>query len=293
MMHIPIFLASDNNYAPFVATTIASTCDNTKSFCEFYVLDGGISEDNRNKILELKNLYKNFSLEFININTDKYFAGLIETPKITKSMYNRFLIPYLKPEIEKAVYSDVDVILYGDIAELYNENLDGYAIGAVWEDFWEDSENVKRKKYLELSLNHKYFSSGLLLLDCNLWREKDILSSLLAIGKKYVNSLMYPDQDILNKYFDCNYKLLDRKYCFVDVCRKNGNNNDFIIRHYTAPKKPWQISPQINSSFFPDTRRFWYYMKKTSFFDDLYKKCTVKNQNDLLKYRITKILSGR
>ena len=42
MSNIPIFLSSDDNYAPFVATTIASICDNTKSFCEFYVLDGGI-----------------------------------------------------------------------------------------------------------------------------------------------------------------------------------------------------------------------------------------------------------
>ena len=39
MYRIPIFLSSDNNYAPFVATTIASVCDNTKSFCDFYILD--------------------------------------------------------------------------------------------------------------------------------------------------------------------------------------------------------------------------------------------------------------
>ena len=44
MYRIPIFLSSDNNYAPFVATTIASICDNTKSFCDFYILDGGIEE---------------------------------------------------------------------------------------------------------------------------------------------------------------------------------------------------------------------------------------------------------
>ena len=47
---IPIFLASDNNYAPFVATTIASICDNTKSFCDVYVLDGGITKENQSKI---------------------------------------------------------------------------------------------------------------------------------------------------------------------------------------------------------------------------------------------------
>ena len=47
---IPIFLSSDNNYAPFVATTIASICDNTESYCDFYILDGGIDEENKKKI---------------------------------------------------------------------------------------------------------------------------------------------------------------------------------------------------------------------------------------------------
>ena len=48
--NIPIFLSSDNNYAPFVATTIASICDNTKSFCEFYILDGGITQEIKSTI---------------------------------------------------------------------------------------------------------------------------------------------------------------------------------------------------------------------------------------------------
>lgn len=54
MYRIPIFLSSDNNYAPFVATTIASICDNTKSFCDFYILDGGIEEENKEKFVSLK-----------------------------------------------------------------------------------------------------------------------------------------------------------------------------------------------------------------------------------------------
>ena len=52
-MIIPIFLSSDNNYAPYIATTIASICDNTAAFCEFYILDGGIKTDNKTKIKTL------------------------------------------------------------------------------------------------------------------------------------------------------------------------------------------------------------------------------------------------
>ena len=51
MDRISIVLSSDNNYAPFVAATIASICDNIESFCEFYVLDGGITKENRKNVV--------------------------------------------------------------------------------------------------------------------------------------------------------------------------------------------------------------------------------------------------
>ena len=61
-MNIPIFLSSDNNYAPFVATTIASICDNTKSFCDFYVLDdfclGNLNEVRLNEIYKKRDEIK-------------------------------------------------------------------------------------------------------------------------------------------------------------------------------------------------------------------------------------------
>lgn len=53
MSYIPIFLSSDNNYAPYIAIAIASICDNTKSFCNFYILDGGISKENKSYINSL------------------------------------------------------------------------------------------------------------------------------------------------------------------------------------------------------------------------------------------------
>ena len=92
---IPIFLSSDNNYAPFVATTIASICDNTKSFCDFYILDSSITKENQEKICCLKNNFSNFSIEFIQINNDLYFKDLEynnNSRYVSLATYNRFLI---------------------------------------------------------------------------------------------------------------------------------------------------------------------------------------------------------
>ncbi len=283
-MNIPVFLSSDNNYAPFVATTIASICDHTDSFIDFYVLDGGITQENRIKIEDIKHLYNNFSIEFIKINVEEYFNKFIETPNFTRSMYNRFLIPSLKSDIDKAIYTDVDVIFFGNIRELFEEDLENYALGAVWEDIHEHDYNIIRKKYLDLSNDHKYFSSGNLLISCKKWRDNHVLEKLMNIRLKENARLLWPDQDILNKYFENNYKLLDNKYCFIDERYNCHCNKDFIIRHYTAHKKPWKISPDLNSSVFPDTQRFWHYMKMTKFYNDVLKGVEVDNRS-ILKHR--------
>ncbi len=280
MSNIPVFLSSDNNYAPFVATTIASICDNTKSFIDFYIIDGGISTENINKIKYLNKKFKNFNLEFIKIDLDKYFKNFKETEKITKAMYSRFLIPYLKPEINKAIYTDVDVILFGDIKELYDEPLNNYWLGACFEEFWESSVNIERKKYLGLSDKHKYFNSGVLLLDCENWRKHNVLENLLKYSIKYKNVLQYPDQDVLNKYFDCNYKTIDKKYSYVDAWFEQDNNYNFMIRHYTADLKPWKINPEVNLNLkeYPHVQEFWKYAKYTKFYKELLDNALTKTE---------------
>ena len=128
--NIPIFLSSDNNYAPFVATTIASICDNTKSFCEFYILDGGITQENQEKICKLKVQFNNFSIEFIKIDVEKTFKNIDYKNTcnyVTISTYNRFLIPMLKLNTDKAIYLDVDVIVIGDILKFYEQDFSVYS----------------------------------------------------------------------------------------------------------------------------------------------------------------------
>ena len=87
---IPIFLASNDKYAPFVATTIASVCYNTKSFCEFYILDSGISNLNKKRIELLKEKFNNFSIEYLKVDLNK-FDGFKSADYISLDTYQDFL----------------------------------------------------------------------------------------------------------------------------------------------------------------------------------------------------------
>ena len=297
MTNIPVFLSADNNYAPFVATTMASILDNTKSFIEFYVLDGGITKVNREKIISLN--FNNFSVEFLEIDFDKYFKDFKETPNITKSMYSRFLIPYLKPSINKAIYSDVDVVFLDDVKKMYDEELDDYALGAVFEEFAEGDVNYAKRKRTNISAKHKYFSSGNLIIDCKKWREQNILDKLLQIGHEYQDSLVEPDMDILNKFFDSNYKILPPKYCWINQNYEffEQSAEPIIIRHFNGHVKPWHIHPDINENkmlpFTLDKNRFWHYAQMTPFYDILIERVNYRTDRDLQKFLVLKLMQKR
>ncbi len=269
MSNIPIFLSSDDNYAPFVATTIASICDNTKAFCEFYILDGGIKEENKEKICELKKQFENFSIEFIEINFEQ-FKNFKETDYITVSMYFRFLIPNLKPEINKALYSDVDVIVVGDIQKFYEQNLNNHIIGAI-PDLCRNKEFLDNvKECLGLKLDSEYFNSGVLLLDCKKWRENDITNKLFETEKKYREKLRMPDQDVLNIFFENNYEILDK------IFNEQDTSENFVIRHFSGSIKPWQADFYLHSKEKRPYKTanldlFWKYAKMTSFYDRIMK----------------------
>jgi len=290
MHKIPIFLSSDNNYAPYIATTIASVCNNTKSFVDFYILDGGIKHENREKICSLKEKFNNFSIEFINIlpHVEKY--KMVTKRFCSNTTYSRFFIAELKPEIDKALYSDVDVIFLGDIKEFYNCSLDKYIIGAIQAPYIDTS-----KMKINFSKEHVYFCAGNLLIDCKEWRKNKIINKLDAAYNKYCNILTALDQDILNKTFDNNYKVLSNKFCIteyhLDYCK---DNSDIIVRHYGTSIKPWNVNPNISDEIYPNLSDFWYYAKMTAFYNDLINNVNKINTKDILMHiKVEKLFRTR
>tara|TARA_Y100001960_G_C14776781_1_gene883733 strand:+ start:3094 stop:3972 length:879 start_codon:yes stop_codon:yes gene_type:complete len=286
MTNIPVFLASDDAYAPYVASTIASVCNNTKSFINFYILDGGITKENKDRICKLKEKFDNFSLEFININIEEEFKNFDVTMYFSLSMYSRFLIPQLKPEISKAIYLDVDISVLGDIKDLYDMDLNGHLLGAVKDEgndlFLENVKNI-----LSLDKNSTYFNSGVLLMDLEKWRQNNIISDLLKIEREYRGKLQCVDQDILNKCFENNYLILDKKF------NVQYDNDEVIIRHFVNYSKPWRTNFYMCDnkvtplSYFDE---FWSYVKMTDFYQEVYEYYDKSVNSNMLNKRMSMIV---
>ena len=272
-MGIPVFLASDDAYAPFVATTIASIMDHTKSEVDFYILDSGITPHHKRKINTLSERYPHFSIRYLYIDTQKYFRDFPKLLHYSLSAYNRYLIADLVPDVKKAIYLDVDIIVRSDIQEFYNLSLDGYVLGAVSEEVFNNSSDyIQRKKRLNLALSHKYFNSGVLLLDLEQWRDRKIMPRLMDLTDQKKDLSYYVDQDVLNLLFENNYKILPARYNLQiwNIFEKKISYTEWqttilnpAFIHFSSNFKPWCWQDV------PYEKEFWKYAQQTSFYEDI------------------------
>jgi lipopolysaccharide biosynthesis glycosyltransferase len=289
---INIFFASDDEYAPFVAVAMTSICYNTKESIKFYIIEDGISKFHKQLISSLTDRFSNCTVSFFDINTkiifDKFFLGIEN--RITFSTYSRFLIPQLVKDIDRSIYLDADIICLGNIAELYEHDLDEFSLGAIGHAFFKDTSiaHLVDNIYTSIDLNpklHNYFNAGVLLIDCNAWREQDITKKLLYIASTYKKKLSFADQCTLNICFsNNNYKELDRKYDFmtqdcnyffnVDKVEYARLARNALIRHFESSKKPWLTDTAFNGKSLENFQDFWFFAAMTPFYAGLQQQFT-------------------
>ncbi|MDO5307858.1 MAG: glycosyltransferase, partial [bacterium] len=174
----------------------------------------------------------------------------------------------------------VDIIVLGDISELYNQILEGCMLGAIPEQISE-KEIVVYKKILKLSKNHNYFNAGILLIDLEQWISKDIMSKLFEIEIKRREDLLHADQDVLYNYETNNNRELEQ------------NRPDIVIRHFNTGIKPWDILPTIKTNLINNIDDFYYYLSKTLFNDSVLKNCKYRSSEQLHKLRLMKLLEKK
>jgi lipopolysaccharide biosynthesis glycosyltransferase len=241
--------------------------------------------------MDLCKQFPKVSIKFLKIDTQKEFKDFPTRMHFSIDMYTRFLIPRLEPGIDRAIYSDVDVIFNGDIAELFREDLNGFPLAAVPYTFGylnpDKEQIINFHERLGLPSYHKYFESGLLILDCKKWREKDLTGQLIKKVKECAGKILTPDQDIFNIVFANNYQPLDNKYIVTPgrtyVMLKHAETKKSVLNpfiyHFTGAKKPWD-TPEIEFAEY-----FWKYAKKTTFYNhllgNLRRRITIENNQSV------------
>lgn len=137
------------------------------------------------------------NIAFHYINPEIFKGAPHNNHSWTELVYYRLLIPEIIREYDKVIYSDVDVMFKGDLAEIYNTNLDGYEMAAV------PVENNREGKmichtYFPENKNDKIYISSFLVMNCKLMREEKTVDKFFEVIKKINKRLRFFDLDTMN-----------------------------------------------------------------------------------------------
>lgn len=266
---IPVFLSSDDNYAPYMGTCAHSILENSKAQFIFYLLiPPNFAQKSKRSLQKLAQLYPNCQIKFVNMGVP--FPNLKQKiPHLTWPSYYRLLIAERFPELDKCVYLDVDTLVCGDLAEFYAHNIEGYYYGGVKAPYvYLDRGGPAYLRSMGLRKNKNYFNAGVLLMNL----KKIRTDNLTPVFKKL--AWRGSDQEILNIAGKGNVKMLDFKYnCMTKyffsreklyplLGRKMVENafRQPVIIHYCAKAKPWQ---------FPIDERFWQSARRSPFYAEI------------------------
>ena len=262
---IPIFYACDDAFIKYTIVSLTSMIENaSKNFnYDVHILSTTATEEMKEKVLKLKN--KNFKITFDDVSS--YLEEINEKLPIrdyySKTTYYRLFIADMFPSIDKAIYIDSDTIVTGDISELYLTDLDDNIVGAAHEQAMVqiDEYGTYVEKNLGIDRN-KFFNAGLLLIDCNAFREECILEKFIDLLQIY-NFVVTQDEDYLNVLCRDRVLFLDQRWNTEMIGDIPYPVEEFKVVHYIMVSKPWHYRDCMHSDI------FWKYAEKTEVYDEI------------------------
>lgn len=250
-----IVFSADDKYAKHLGVAVVSILDNNTSNnrINFYILSANISKSNQEMLEALTGRYKNVKIRFVFIDDKVFDSFPLNIKHVTKEAYFRYMIADALPKIKKALYLDVDILVLGDLYNLWLTNIGDYFIAGSHKEYFA-KEFPGYKEYIGLKNDDIYINSGVMLLNLDKIREFNKVKELFNNTKKLRNIIKIQDQDIINITFNRNIKNISNIYNYTESDRKEKSrkNSEVIIAHFNTSNKPW------NSDFrYSETNRYF------------------------------------
>ena len=267
---IPIFFAIDDGYMPFLAVALESLIENSskKYYYSIKILYTNISEENKKKINKYKR--ENVNIEFVDLNyyIEKLKDKLYTRDYYTNTTYFRLFIANLYPQYNKAIYLDSDIVVLGDIAELYNQDIGDNLIAAAPDDVIQTIKVFQEyaEKVVGVADYRNYFNAGILLMNLDEFRKYNFQNKFLYLLET-IKFTVAQDQDYLNRLCKGKVKIIDKAWDIMPVGTGTLEEKDLKIVHYNLADKPWHYDNIKYKEY------FWKYAKKTEYYNEI---CKIK-----------------
>jgi lipopolysaccharide biosynthesis glycosyltransferase len=251
---IYIVFSPDENYAVHAGVAMQSILHHAKApsrfTFHFLEVNKKLTQATKDKLAQIANNFQ-VPLYFTQVKSELAEVYSQWGPDyISTAAYSRLWLAEALPQLDRCLYLDSDLLALDSIEELWDTPIPATAVAAV-ADCYVDRENLK--KYQEI---HRYFNSGVLLMDLQIWRKRQYVQKCLDLADNPELHKRFADQDVLNialsndVYFlhprwniqtgqrpPCVNRSLEKEWRqWREICQSPK------IAHFTSERKPWDMA---------------------------------------------------
>lgn len=205
----------------------------------FHVLHSRLGKERMDQVTEYVTA-RGGEITFICVDESKYRELPSMTDRISIETYFRLEIQDLLPEeVERALYLDGDMIVCGDLAELYHTDFEGNSIAAC-------GFSARCEQGGE-------FNAGMILFNLKQMRGTITFETYRSLAERMEEGY-YMDQGLLNELFgkDATKYVWKQRYNFtcpfyrkfkkqIETEDASFTLDDVVVMHYTGPGiRPWE-----------------------------------------------------
>ena len=280
---IPIFFSVDDRFVPCLVVALNSIVKNTNSrnTLEIHILYTELSQRSFDLLREFQS--KRVSVQFDDCSD--YLRAITDRLPIrdyySKTTYYRLFIADMFPELDKVLYLDSDIIVLGDVADLYHHDIGDNILGASVDRVMKLPEcKLYAEKALGIDAN-AYFNAGVLIINTKEFRHYEILEKFISM-LSFVTFVVAQDQDYLNVICKDHVKIIKGVWDVETCVPVEFDESEFRIIHYNMANKPWHYKDAKYADY------FWKYAKDTKVYDELVKE--MENYPDSEKEKDEKVV---
>lgn len=230
-MYINIAFCFDEKIAEQVRVAVASLLDCTMTDDVHYHIycictgEAAYIEEPLTQIINARDRESTLTVRAV----ENLYQGAYEVRGISAGTYLRLMLHKILPDVDKVLYTDVDVLFRDSLTDLWQTDLEDYVLAAVkgavnLANKWEWNSSRPYWKHLE-GMRGRYMNAGVTLLNLAKIRESNLEEQWNEWAKE---KLYYQDQDILNITCQNAIRYLPPKYNFLAYMERN--EYDTLVR---------------------------------------------------------------
>ena len=252
-----IFFNVNNSYVRQLCVIMVSMLENNPDVnIRFHVLARDFSEESKHAVEKLHIRYKNFSVDYATPDLAMFSDLKLNIEYISVETFFRYVIADLYPNIDKGLYLDADMIVKGNLSELWNIDISDYYAAGVSDAF---IENSGYKSQIGFANEEPYINAGMILMNLAAIRRDNMVEKLFQVTKEKRETIKYQDQDGINITFRGRILLVDEKWNLCKIAYTNrAKLRNATIVHYTGSAKPWLKRKKMTDWLYKPQRQIWW-----------------------------------